>query len=144
MSEFSLALNEDLLALQKWIHEFAVDVIRPNAEEWDEREEFPWPVVKQAAEIGLYFFPGGLIVFLPRQLAERLKILAFLPELPPFLQGASNGFRLTYHGLRLFRKLPKARIAHTPFKLRDLGFLRFYVKDTPADHPAGACSQPAA
>lgn len=54
MSEFSLALNEDQLALQKWIHEFAVDVIRPNAEEWDEREEFPWPVVKQAAEIGLY------------------------------------------------------------------------------------------
>ena len=54
MPEFSLALDEDQLALQKWIHEFAVDVIRPNAEEWDEKEEFPWPVVKQAAEIGLY------------------------------------------------------------------------------------------
>jgi len=54
MSEFSLALNEDQVTLQKWIHEFAVDVIRPNAEEWDEREEFPWPIVTQAAEIGLY------------------------------------------------------------------------------------------
>ena len=28
--------------------------MRPNAEEWDEREEFPWPIVEQAAEIGLY------------------------------------------------------------------------------------------
>jgi alkylation response protein AidB-like acyl-CoA dehydrogenase len=54
MSDFSLALNEDQLTLQKWLHEFAVDVMRPNAEEWDEREEFPWPIVEQAAEIGLY------------------------------------------------------------------------------------------
>ena len=54
MSEFSLALNEDQLTLQKWLHEFAVDVMRPNAEEWDEKEEFPWPIVQQAAEIGLY------------------------------------------------------------------------------------------
>ncbi len=49
-----MALNEDQVTLQNWIHEFAVDVIRPNAEEWDEAEAFPWPVVKQAAEIGLY------------------------------------------------------------------------------------------
>ena len=54
MADFSLELNEDQLALQKWIHEFAVDVIRPAAEEWDEREEFPYPIVEQAAEIGLY------------------------------------------------------------------------------------------
>ncbi|MGI9602307.1 MAG: acyl-CoA dehydrogenase family protein, partial [Acidimicrobiales bacterium] len=54
MAEFSLALNEDQLQIQKWIHEFGVDVIRPAAEEWDEREEFPWPIVEQAAEIGLY------------------------------------------------------------------------------------------
>ena len=54
MAEFSLDLNEDQLQLQKWVHEFAVDVIRPVAEEWDEREEFPYPVVQQAAEIGLY------------------------------------------------------------------------------------------
>jgi len=54
MAEFSLELNEDQLQLQKWIHEFAVDVIRPAASEWDEREEFPFPIVEQAAEIGLY------------------------------------------------------------------------------------------
>ncbi len=54
MSEFSLNLNEDQLQLQKWIHEFGVDVIRPAAEEWDEREEFPFPIVEQAAQIGLY------------------------------------------------------------------------------------------
>ncbi len=54
MAEFSLELNEDQLQLQKWIHEFGVDVIRPAAEEWDEKEEFPWPIVEEAAKIGLY------------------------------------------------------------------------------------------
>ena len=54
MAEFSLDLNEDQIQLQKWIHEFGVDVIRPAAEESDEREEFPFPIVQQAAEIGLY------------------------------------------------------------------------------------------
>ncbi len=54
MPDFSLELNEDQLQLQKWIHEFGVDVIRPAASEWDEREEFPYPIVEQAAEIGLY------------------------------------------------------------------------------------------
>ncbi|CAE7897581.1 acdh-10, partial [Symbiodinium sp. KB8] len=54
MAEFSMELNEDQLQLQKWVHGFAEDVMRPNAEEWDEREEFPYPVVEQAAQIGLY------------------------------------------------------------------------------------------
>ncbi len=54
MSDFSLALNEDQLQLQKWCHDFADNVIRPAAHEWDEREEFPWPVVEEAAQIGLY------------------------------------------------------------------------------------------
>ncbi len=54
MSDFSLALNEDQLQLQKWVHDFAEDVIRPAAPEWDEREEFPWPVVEEAAKVGLY------------------------------------------------------------------------------------------
>ena len=51
---FSLELNEDQLQIQKWIHDFAEDVVRPAAEEWDEREEFPWPIVEEAAKIGLY------------------------------------------------------------------------------------------
>ena len=54
MSDFSLSLNDDQLQIQKWVHDFAEDVIRPVAHEWDEREEFPWPVVKEAAKIGLY------------------------------------------------------------------------------------------
>ena len=49
-------LNDDQLQLKEWIHDFAVDVMRPAAEEWDEREEFPWPIVQEAAKIGLYGF----------------------------------------------------------------------------------------
>jgi len=56
MSDFSLSLNEDQLQIQKWIHDFAEEVVRPAAEEWDEREEFPWPIVEEAAKIGLYGF----------------------------------------------------------------------------------------
>jgi acyl-CoA dehydrogenase len=54
MSDFSMSLNEDQLQIQKWVHDFADGVVRPAASEWDEREEFPWPIVEQAAEIGLY------------------------------------------------------------------------------------------
>ena len=54
MGDFSLELNEDTIQIQKWIHDFAEDVIRPAAHEWDEREETPWPIIEQAAEIGLY------------------------------------------------------------------------------------------
>jgi alkylation response protein AidB-like acyl-CoA dehydrogenase len=50
----SFALNEDQLTLQKWTHEFAENVMRPAAEEWDEREETPWPIIEEAAKIGLY------------------------------------------------------------------------------------------
>jgi len=54
MSDYSLDLNEDQQTLVDWVHTFAADVIRPAAEEWDEREEFPWPIVQEAANIGLY------------------------------------------------------------------------------------------
>src|SRR5213596_449676 len=54
MSEFSLDLNEDQLQIQKWVHDFAENVVRPVAHEWDEREETPWPVIEEAAKIGLY------------------------------------------------------------------------------------------
>jgi acyl-CoA dehydrogenase len=56
MSEFSLELNEDQQQIQKWVHDFAEAVVRPAAHEWDEREEFPWPIVEEAAKIGLYSF----------------------------------------------------------------------------------------
>lgn len=54
MVDINFELSEDQLQLQKWVHDFAENVIRPAAPEWDEREEFPWPVVEEAAKIGLY------------------------------------------------------------------------------------------
>jgi len=50
----SFDLGQDHLDLRDWVHTFAADVIRPAASEWDEREEFPWPVLEEAAKIGLY------------------------------------------------------------------------------------------
>ncbi len=50
----SFELGPDHLDLREWVHTFAADVVRPAAAEWDEREEFPWPVVEEAAKIGLY------------------------------------------------------------------------------------------
>jgi acyl-CoA dehydrogenase len=47
-------LSEDHLTMRKWAHEFAEKEIRPVAAAYDESEEFPWPVVQKAAEIGLY------------------------------------------------------------------------------------------
>ena len=52
MADFSL--NEDQQQIQKWVHDFAEAVVRPAGHEWDEAEEFPFPIVQQAAEIGLY------------------------------------------------------------------------------------------
>ena len=48
------SLTEEQKELQKWAHEFAEKEIRPVAAEYDESEEFPWPVVRKAAEAGLY------------------------------------------------------------------------------------------
>jgi alkylation response protein AidB-like acyl-CoA dehydrogenase len=56
MPDFSLELNEDQLSIQKWVHDFAEQVMRPVAHEWDEREETPWPVIEEAAKVGLYSF----------------------------------------------------------------------------------------
>src|SRR3954449_13102122 len=56
MAEFSLALNEDQQQIRDWVHDFAATVVRPAAHEWDEREEFPMPIVQEAAKIGLYSF----------------------------------------------------------------------------------------
>src|SRR3954453_21952319 len=56
MADFSLQLSEDQIQIQKWVHDFAEKVVRPAAHEWDEREEFPRPIVEEAAKIGLYSF----------------------------------------------------------------------------------------
>jgi len=52
MADF--ALTAEQLEFKKWCHEFSEKEIRPVAAEYDESEDFPWPVVKKAAEIGLY------------------------------------------------------------------------------------------
>src|SRR4051795_9102051 len=56
--EFSMALNQDQKDIREWVHGFAENVVRPAASEWDEREETPWPVIQEAAKIGLYGFEG--------------------------------------------------------------------------------------
>jgi alkylation response protein AidB-like acyl-CoA dehydrogenase len=66
---FSLELSPGLRETRDWVHDFAERVIRPAGQEWDEREETPWPVLEEAAKIGLYsldffarqwFEPSGL------------------------------------------------------------------------------------
>jgi len=54
--KFTLELNQDQKNIREWVHGFAEGVVRPAAAEWDEREETPWPVIQEAAKIGLYGF----------------------------------------------------------------------------------------
>src|ERR1035441_5682729 len=56
MADFSMELNEDQLHVLQWVHDFAEAVVRPAAQEWDEREEAPWPIIEEAARIGLYSY----------------------------------------------------------------------------------------
>ena len=44
--------------MRDWVHGFAANVLRPAGSEWDEREETPWPIIQEAAKIGLYGFEG--------------------------------------------------------------------------------------
>jgi alkylation response protein AidB-like acyl-CoA dehydrogenase len=54
--EFSLDLSEEQRDLRDWVHGFAAEAVRPAAAEWDAREETPWPLLTEAAKIGLYGF----------------------------------------------------------------------------------------
>ena len=60
------SLSDEHLELQKWAHDFAEREIRPVAGHYDETEEFPWPVIRKAAEAGLY----SLDIFLQHQADE--------------------------------------------------------------------------
>jgi acyl-CoA dehydrogenase len=53
---FNLDLSDDQRDIRDWVHGFAADVVRPAASEYDEREETPWPIIQEAAKIGLYGF----------------------------------------------------------------------------------------
>src|SRR5437899_11259142 len=50
----SFELTDEQREIRDWVHSFAEKEIRPVAALYDESEEFPWPVVKKAAEVGLY------------------------------------------------------------------------------------------
>src|SRR5947199_7911164 len=55
---FSMQLNQDQRDIRDWVHGFAADVVRPAAHEWDEKEQTPWPIIQEAAKIGLYGYEG--------------------------------------------------------------------------------------
>ena len=55
---FTMELSQDQKDIRDWVHGFAENVVRPAAGEWDEREETPWPIIQEAAKIGLYGFEG--------------------------------------------------------------------------------------
>src|ERR671931_1254273 len=52
-------LSQEQQDLRNMVHEFARDVIRPAAPEYDESEETPWPIMQQAHALGLdtYSYP---------------------------------------------------------------------------------------
>ncbi|HEY1594521.1 MAG TPA: acyl-CoA dehydrogenase family protein [Thermoleophilaceae bacterium] len=51
---FDLRLTPAHHDLVERTHRFAAEVIRPVAEEYDKKEEFPWPVLEEAARQGFY------------------------------------------------------------------------------------------
>jgi len=51
---FTLALTDAQEALRDKTREFARTVIRPAAPEYDRAQEFPWPVIEEAARQDLY------------------------------------------------------------------------------------------
>jgi acyl-CoA dehydrogenase len=46
-------LNDEQLMLRDMARDFARKEIAPNAEHYDRANEFPWPIIKKASEIGL-------------------------------------------------------------------------------------------
>ncbi len=51
---FDLSLTPAQLDLVERAHAFARDVVRPVAQEYDQQQEFPWPVLEEAAQQGFY------------------------------------------------------------------------------------------
>jgi len=51
---FDLSLTPAQHDLVERTHAFARDVVRPVAAEYDQRQEFPWPVLEEAAKEGFY------------------------------------------------------------------------------------------
>lgn len=53
----AIDVSEDLKLLRQTIHEFVEKEVAPVAREYDEREEVPYPVLKKAADLGLFGIP---------------------------------------------------------------------------------------
>lgn len=53
----SFELSPEQAAIRETCREFASQVVAPQAAEWDRREEFPYPLVAQMAELGLFGLP---------------------------------------------------------------------------------------
>ena len=78
MAEFTMELSEDHVTMRDWVHGFAQNVMRPAAHEWDEREETPWPIIEEAANIGIYS-----VDFLANAFGDKtgLSMMLFLEEM---------------------------------------------------------------
>jgi acyl-CoA dehydrogenase len=68
---FSLDLTDEQVSIRDWLHGFARDVMRPAAAGYDESETTPWPVIQEAARLGVYSWdlvercladPSGLLL----------------------------------------------------------------------------------
>jgi acyl-CoA dehydrogenase len=88
------ALGPEQAEILEWVRKFADTEIRPVAAEWDEREETPWPVIRKAAEVGLY----GLD-FLVEASTEPSGLL--LPAVMEELAAADAGITLALFGSTL-------------------------------------------
>src|SRR3954453_12870311 len=57
LAAMDFRLSEDHEALRKTGEEFAREVVAPQAEHFDRNEEFPYDVVRQMGEMGLFGLP---------------------------------------------------------------------------------------
>jgi len=117
-------LSEDQEQVRKWAHGFAEDVIRPAAPHYDETEDFPWPVLKQAAEVGLY----GMDFFAQTVAADPSGLM--LPIVAEELSWGCAGIALGIFGTGL----PMSTLAYTGTQEQMIEWVprMFGTKDEPA------------
>src|SRR5450759_3813748 len=77
---FTLDLSDDQVALREKTHTFAREVIRPVASEYDRVQEFPWPVLEEAARHGLSVVMPALALAAIRQAATDEQLARWAPE----------------------------------------------------------------
>src|SRR4051812_14984350 len=101
-------LSEDHEALRKTVEQFAREVVAPQAERLDRNEEFPYDIVRQMGEMGLFGLPfpeeyGGMggdffaLCLAIEELARADSSVAITLEAGVSL-GAMPGFRVGTEG----------------------------------------------